>query len=256
MLRDPEFGPTRLRAFGTFAIRVSDTPVFLRQLVGTDGRFTIDEIGEQLRDLLTARFADALGEAKIPALDLAANQDEIGKVLIGRVNGDFAAMGLQVASLVVENISLPPEVEAALDKRTSMGVIGNLDAYAKFQAAQAMEKAAENPNGMAGMGAGMGAGFAMANQMGNAMSANTKAPRRSRRQLLRRHRRPTTRPVRTHRPPRPSRRRPTRARYPRLEARNAELDPGRAGRRIEKPLRRRAAAVAKCSLSGSSPARG
>ncbi|HEX8341437.1 MAG TPA: SPFH domain-containing protein [Tepidisphaeraceae bacterium] len=170
MLRDPEFGPTRLRAFGTFAIRVSDTPVFLRQLVGTDNRFTTDEIGEQLRDLVTARFADALGEAKIPALDLAANQDEIGKVLIGRVNGDFAAMGLQIASLVVENISLPSEVEAALDKRTSMGVIGNLDAYAKFQAAQAMEKAAENPNGMAGMGAGMGAGFAMANQMGNAFS--------------------------------------------------------------------------------------
>lgn len=172
MLRDPEFGPMRLRAFGTFAIRVFDVPTFLRLIVGTDQRFSVEEIGEQLRDMLVARFADALGEAKVPALDLAAHQDELGKALIGRVNKDFQAMGLEIASLVVENISLPPEVEQALDKRTSMGVIGNLDAYAKFQAAQAMEKAAENPSGMAGMGAGMGAGFAMANQMAGAM-ANT-----------------------------------------------------------------------------------
>ena len=169
MLRDPEFGPTRLRAFGTFAIRVSDVPTFIRQLVGTDSRFTIDDIGNQLRDMLTARFADALGEAKIPALDLAANQDEIGKVLIGRVNADFKPMGIEVASLVVENISLPPEVEAAMDKRTSMGVIGNLDQYIKFQSAEAITKAAENPGGIAGVGAGFGVGINMANQMGAAM---------------------------------------------------------------------------------------
>ena len=169
MLRDPEFGPTRLRAFGTFAMRVSDVPTFIRQLVGTDARFTVDEIGEQLRDMTVARFADALGEAKIPALDLAANQDELGRVLIKRVNDDFKAMGLEVASLVVENISLPPEVEAALDKRTSMGVIGNLDAYAKFQAAEAITKAAENPGGIAGVGAGLGVGMAMANQMAGAL---------------------------------------------------------------------------------------
>ncbi len=171
MLRDPEFGPTRLRAFGTFAIRVSDVPTFIRQLVGTDGRFTVDEIGEQLRDMVTARFADALGEAKVAALDLAAHQDELGKILGDRVNNDFRPMGLEIASLVVENISLPPEVEAMLDKRTSMGVIGNLDAFAKFQTAQAIEKAAENPGGIAGVGAGMGAGFAMANQMAGALGS-------------------------------------------------------------------------------------
>ena len=175
MLRDPEFGPTRLRAFGTFAIKVSDVPTFIRQLVGTDSRFTIDEIGDQLRDLLTARFADALGEAKIPALDLAAHQDEIGKVLIDRVNVDFKAMGVEVASLVVENISLPPEVEAALDKRTSMGVLGNLDQYMKYQSAEAITKAAENPGGVAGLGAGLGVGLNMANQMAGAMQP-TQAP--------------------------------------------------------------------------------
>ena len=169
MLRDPEFGPTRLRAFGTFAIRVSDVPTFVRQLVGTDNRFTIDEIGDQLRDMLIARFADALGEAKIPALDLAAHQDELGRVLIGRVNDDFKAMGIEVASLVVENISLPPEVEAAMDKRTSMGVLGNLDQYMKYQTAEAITKAADNPGGIAGVGAGLGVGMNMANQMGAAM---------------------------------------------------------------------------------------
>jgi membrane protease subunit (stomatin/prohibitin family) len=175
MLRDPEFGPTRLRAFGTFAMRVNDVPTFIRQLVGTEARFTTDMIGEQLRDMTVARFADALGEAKIPALDLAANQDELGQVLLKRVNADFKPMGLELASLVVENISLPPEVEAALDKRTSMGVIGNLDAYAKFQAAEAITKAAENPGGIAGVGAGLGAGIAMANQMAGALQ-NTPSP--------------------------------------------------------------------------------
>ncbi|MGN6725637.1 MAG: SPFH domain-containing protein [Tepidisphaeraceae bacterium] len=176
MLRDPEFGPTRLRAFGTFAIRVADVPTFIRQLVGTDNRFGIDEIGDQLRDMLIARFADALGEAKIPALDLAAHQDELGKVLIDRVNADFKPMGLEVGALVVENISLPPEVEAALDKRTSMGVIGNLDQYVKYQSAEAITKAAENPGGVAGIGAGLGVGMNMANQMAGAMQAPVQAP--------------------------------------------------------------------------------
>ena len=170
MLRDPEFGPTRLRAFGTFAIRVADVPTFIRQLVGTDSRFTIDQIGDQLRDMLIARFADALGEAKIPALDLASHQDEIGKLLIGRVDTDFKPMGLEVAALVVENISLPPEVEAAMDKRTSMGVIGNLDQYVKYQSAEAITKAAENTGGVAGLGAGFGVGINMANQMAGAMT--------------------------------------------------------------------------------------
>lgn len=175
MLRDPEFGPTRLRAFGTFAMKVSDVPTFIRQIVGTDSRFSIDEIGDQLRDMLIARFADALGEAKIPALDLASHQDEIGKVLIGRVNEDFKPMGMEVASLVVENISLPPEVEAALDKRTSMGVIGNLDQYMKYQSAEAITKAAENPGGIAGIGAGLGVGMNMANQMAGAMQPQAAA---------------------------------------------------------------------------------
>lgn len=170
MLRDAEFGPTRLRAFGSFAIKVGDVPTFLRNVVGTDARFTIDEIGEQLRDLMVARFADALAESKIPVLDLAANQDELGKVLIARIQPDFDVFGLKLVNLVVENISLPEEVEKALDTRTKMGVIGDLSRYTQFQAAEALRDAAQNPGGIAGVGAGLGAGMAVANVMGQAMS--------------------------------------------------------------------------------------
>ncbi|MGB7158289.1 MAG: SPFH domain-containing protein, partial [Tepidisphaeraceae bacterium] len=159
ILRDPEFGPTRLRAFGTFAIKVSDAATFLKQIVGTDGRFTVDEIGEQLRDMITARFADVVGASKIPVLDMASNQDELGKFLTQRIGPDFEPFGLQVVALMVENISLPPEVEAALDKRTSMGVVGDLHKYVQYETGTAIGDAAKNPGGLAGAGAGMGAGF-------------------------------------------------------------------------------------------------
>jgi membrane protease subunit (stomatin/prohibitin family) len=176
MLRDAEFGPTRLRAFGSFAIKVSDVPAFLRNVVGTDSRFTIDEIGEQLRDLLVARFADVLGESKIPVLDLAANQDDLGKLMLTRLQPDFDPFGLKLVNLVVENISLPAEVEAALDKRTSMGVIGDLGRYTQFQTAEAIRDAAKNPGGLAGAGAGIGAGFAMAGQMNQALAGSGSPP--------------------------------------------------------------------------------
>jgi membrane protease subunit (stomatin/prohibitin family) len=169
MLRDPEFGPVRLRAFGSFAIKVGDVPTFLRSVVGTDSRFTVDEIGEQLRDLLVARFADALGESKIPVLDLAANQDDLGKLLITRIQPDFDVFGLKLVNLLVENISLPPEVEQALDERTKMGVIGDLNRYTQFKTAGAIGDAAKNPGGMAGAGMGLGAGVAMGQQMSQAM---------------------------------------------------------------------------------------
>lgn len=165
MLRDPEFGPVRLRAFGSFAIRVSDPATFLKQIVGTSGRFSVEQIGEQLRDMVVARFADVLGESKIPVLDLASNYDELGKFITSRIEHDFDQFGLKVAALYVENISLPPEVEAALDKRTSMGIIGNLQAYTQYQAATAMQDAAKNPGGTAGAGIGMGMGMAIGQQI-------------------------------------------------------------------------------------------
>jgi membrane protease subunit (stomatin/prohibitin family) len=175
MLRDPEFGPIRLRAFGTYTLRVKDPATFIKQIVGTDHRFTTDEISAQLRNMIVARFADILGESKIPALDLAANYDELGKFITGRLQPEFDTFGLEVLKLMVENISLPPEVEQALDKRSSMGVIGNLDAFTKFQAGQAMEQAAKNP-GTAGGVMGMGMGMVMANQVGGAMAGAQQSP--------------------------------------------------------------------------------
>ncbi len=177
MLRDPEFGPVRLRAFGTFGIRICEPATFLRQIVGTDGRFTLDELGNQIRDMVVARFTEVLGQSRVPVLDLAGNQDQIGRFVSDRIRSDFAQFGLEVVALVVENISLPPEVEQALDKRTSMGVIGNLDAYTKFQAANAIESAAANPGGggMAGMGMSAALGMAMANQMGQTMQSGAGA---------------------------------------------------------------------------------
>ncbi|MFP4434077.1 MAG: SPFH domain-containing protein [Phycisphaerae bacterium] len=166
MLRDPEFGPIRLRAFGSYCIRVTDPAAFIREIVGTDGTFTQQEITNQLRNMIVTRFSDLLGESKIPVLDLAGNYDELSEFAAEKLTEEFASYGLAVTKLLVENISLPPAVEEALDKRSSMGVIGNLGAYTQFQAANAMEAAAENPGGMAAGGIGMGMGFAVANQMG------------------------------------------------------------------------------------------
>ncbi|MGB0524863.1 MAG: SPFH domain-containing protein [Flammeovirgaceae bacterium] len=169
MLRDPEFGPVRLRAFGTYAIKVADPATFLREIVGTDGNFSTDEITGQLRNMIVSRFTDALGESKIPILDMASNYDELGELIRNKIDPEFAEYGLTVSKFLVENISLPPNVEEALDKRSSMGIIGNLSQYAQFQAANAMEKAAENPGG-GGEGMSMGMGMAMANQMANMMN--------------------------------------------------------------------------------------
>jgi len=125
---------------------------------------------------MVARFADVLGQSKIPVLDMAGNQDELGKYVTSKIQDDFAPYGLQVVSLMVENISLPPEVEQAMDKRTSMGVIGNLNAYTQFQAANAIGDAAKNPSGIAGAGVGIGLGVGLGQQVGNAMGQSVQSP--------------------------------------------------------------------------------
>jgi len=178
MMRDPEFGPVRVRAFGTYAIRVADASVFIREIVGTDGRFTTEEVTDQLRNILVARFSDALAESGIPVLDLAANYDELGAKLDDRVRDDLTRYGLELNTLLVENISLPPAVEEALDKRTSMGVIGDLDSFTKFQAATAIGDAAKNEGmgGLAAGGLGAGLGMAMGQQLGQGLSQPTQPP--------------------------------------------------------------------------------
>jgi membrane protease subunit (stomatin/prohibitin family) len=172
MTRDPEFGPVRLRAFGSFAYRVSEPAKFVCEIVGTNGHFQSDDIGGQLRNLIVARFTDAVGEGKVPVLDLAGNLNELGAQVTGQIGPEFAEYGIEITKLLVENVSLPEEVEKALDKRSSMGVLGNMGTYTQFQAANAIEAAAKNPGGDASAGMGLGMGFAMANQMAQAMNPN------------------------------------------------------------------------------------
>ncbi len=169
MLRDPEFGPVRVRAFGTYAMQVTDPATFLRQLVATDPSFETYEITNQLRNTIVARFVDAIGQAKIAVLDLAGNYDRISEVALQRIRPELAQMGLSLASFYIENISLPPEVEQALDTRTKMGMLGDLNQYTKYQAANALGEAAANPGGVGGMGAQIAAGAVLGGQMAGAL---------------------------------------------------------------------------------------
>jgi membrane protease subunit (stomatin/prohibitin family) len=175
MLRDPQFGPVRIRAFGTYAMRVSDPGTFLKQIVATDPSLETYEITNQLRNTIVARFVDAIGQAKIAVLDMAGNYDKISQVALEKIKPDLAGMGLELTAFYTENISLPPEVEQALDKRTQMGVLGSLDQYTKFQTANAIPEAAKNPGGLGGVGASLAAGMAMGNQMAGAMQGAASA---------------------------------------------------------------------------------
>ena len=174
ILRDPEFGAVRLRSFGSYVVKIVDPGRFIKEITGTQGHFSLDGIVEQLRNLIVSRFSDLLGEKKIPVLDLTANYDELSVILTRIIAPEFLEYGLDITKLLVENISLPVSVEEALDKKSSMGIVGNLDDYFKFQSANAMAAAAENPGGEASAGVGMGMGFAMANQMGQAMMPGQK----------------------------------------------------------------------------------
>lgn len=173
MMRDTDFGMVRLRAFGIYSIRVSDARSFLKEIAGTNGRFQTEDIEGQLRRTLVSGFSDAVAESKIAALDLAAHYEELGGALRNKMDQEFKSFGLDLTKFVIENISLPPEVEAAMDKRTSMGVIGDINRYTQFQAADAMRDAAQNQSGGAGLGAGLGAGFAVGNVMAGALGNAT-----------------------------------------------------------------------------------
>ena len=170
MMRDPEFGPIRMRAFGSYAFRIDakDPTKFITNVAGTSGEFTTEGVTEQLRNFVITKFTDHLAESKIAALDMAANLNEFSSGLTVSLKDDFAEYGIELTKFLVENISLPEVVEQALDRRTSMGVIGNMGAYTQMQFADSLKAGAENPSGgnnPAGAAMGMGMGFAMAGQM-------------------------------------------------------------------------------------------
>ncbi len=172
MLRDPEFGPIRMRAFGTYCFKINSDPTkFIKNVAGTDGNFTTEGIQEQLRNFIITKFTDHLGESKIAALDIASNLNEFSAALQNSLNTDFDELGIEITKFLIENVSLPEEVEKALDKRTSMGIVGDMGKYTQFQFADALRAGADNPAGgsPAGDAMGMGMGFAMAGQMAQQM---------------------------------------------------------------------------------------
>ena len=161
--RDPEFGPIRIRAFGTYAMRVAEPAKFISEIVGTDGEFTADEISLQVRNIIVQEFSQVIAKSGIPVLDMAANTADLGKLVASAINPVIAAYGLAIPEFYIENVSLPEEVEKVLDKRTSMGIAGDLNKYMQFNAAEGLAQpgSAIGATMGAAIGAGMGAGMGM-----------------------------------------------------------------------------------------------
>ncbi len=165
MLRDPDFGIVRARAFGTYDFRVVDVKTFLKEVAGTDAHFRLDEFVDAMRSRLVSAFTDALASAKVPVLDVAARYSELGEALLPILNPTLRQKyGLELGSFIVENVSLPPEVEQAIDKRSSMAAIGNLNDYVKLQMAEGLAKG-EGGGGTGGQMTQFAVGMAMAQQM-------------------------------------------------------------------------------------------
>jgi excisionase family DNA binding protein len=167
MMRDADFGIVRLRAYGTYDFRVVDVKKFLKEVAGTDDHFRLDEFNDTMRSRLVSVFTEALASSKIPALDVATRYGELGAALLPLINPAIGEKyGLEMTTFIVENVSVPPEVEQAIDKRSSMAAVGNLNDYVKFQMAQGMGQGGSG-GGIGGAGAELAMGMAMAQQMMN-----------------------------------------------------------------------------------------
>lgn len=170
MMRDADFGVVRLRAFGTFDFKIVNAPVFLKDVAGTDQHFRLDEFADTMRSRIVSVFSDALASSGVPALDVASRYSELGDALLPLINPQVTSKyGIEITSFLVENVSVPPEVEAAIDKRTSMGAIGNLNDYVKFQMAEAMTKGGGDGGSPAAAAGQMAMGFGMAQEMMKSM---------------------------------------------------------------------------------------
>ena len=182
MMRDPDFGNVRLRAFGVYAFRVKEPKVFMEQMFGTNEVYTSSDVALQVRPMIVQAFSEAVAESKMNALDLAANYGDFSDTIIKASEDDLDKFGLELSSLVIENISLPEEVEKALDERTKLGVMEDkVGTYTQLQAAQALRDAAQNPSGnnFAGMGVGLGAGVGMGHLFTETLKAAENKPRKT-----------------------------------------------------------------------------
>jgi membrane protease subunit (stomatin/prohibitin family) len=171
MMRDAEFGMIRMRAFGTYATKIEDPKEFFRTVVGTQGLTTTEDILGQLRSTIISHLSDIVAESKIAALDLASSYRELADLAKKELAPSFTAFGLELSRFNIDNISLPEEVEAAIDQRTKIGVLGDrMNQYTQMQTAESIKVAAANPGGLAGAGAGLGAGMAIGQSMAGAMN--------------------------------------------------------------------------------------
>ena len=180
MMRDNDFGNVRLRAFGVYSFKVKNAKVFMEEMFGTNSIYKASDVAEQMKPVIVQGFSDAIAESKISALDLAANYKEFSTTILAKNQEEFEKFGLELCTLVIENISLPEEVEKALDERTKLGVLEDkMGTYAQYKAANAMEEAAKNPNGnnMAGLGVGIGAGANIGAMFGSALSSAQNKPK-------------------------------------------------------------------------------
>jgi membrane protease subunit (stomatin/prohibitin family) len=168
-IRDKDFGAVRLRAFGIFSYHLADPVTFHSRISGTQPVYRVADLDGQLRHTIVARMSDTFAESKVPFLDMAANQIELADLIAEHLRPSFVELGLVLDSFVVENLSLPEELQKRLDARIGMNMVGDLRQYTQFQVAESMPIAAANEGGVAGAGAGLGAGFAMASQMMNAL---------------------------------------------------------------------------------------
>jgi membrane protease subunit (stomatin/prohibitin family) len=160
-LRDADFGIVRLRSFGKFSFRAVDAKKLIETLVGTQGKYTTDAITDYLKDLIVSRLTDVLGKLNVGMLELVGRYDEVATATRAKVTDEFAKYGLELVDFFINSITPPEEVQKAIDARSSMGAVGDLNAYMKFQAANSMSKMAEHGDGGGAMGMGMGAGFGM-----------------------------------------------------------------------------------------------
>lgn len=166
MMRDPDFGIVRMRAYGTYDFKVVEPKLFLKEVAGTDDHFRLDEFNDAMRSRIVSVFSEALAQAHLPALDVASRYGELGAALLPLINPVVQAKyGLQITSFIVENVSVPPEVEQAIDKRGAMAAVGNFNDYVKYQMGQGV--AQPGGAGPAGAGAELALGLALAQQMMN-----------------------------------------------------------------------------------------
>ena len=175
IVRDPDFGVVRVRAYGNYSIRVKTPADLLQQLVSTDGLFQVDEIQDHLRNRIVTAFASWLGKSQVPLLDFAAQYSELGEQVQNGIQAEIGNLGLELTELLIENVSVPPDVEEAIDKRASMGILGNLQQYNQYQMANAVEQSAQNPSG-SHLGLEFGMGMAMAQQFTQGTSPQSQQP--------------------------------------------------------------------------------